>query len=88
MNPYEQITEGNIIKRTFSKDVESEELVWHRDRKDRVVKVIQSEGWKFQYDNDIPIEMNNGDTIVILKETFHRILKGNGDLVIEIEEFE
>ena len=88
MKPYEQVIEGNIIRRTFSEDVESEELVWHRDRKDRMVKVIQSDGWKFQYDNDIPIEMECGDSIVILKETFHRILKGKGDLVIEIEEFE
>jgi len=88
MKPYKEVTENNVIVRTFSKDVESEELVWHRDRKDRVVKITKSEGWKFQYDDDIPFELNSGDTIIIPKETFHRILKGSGDLVIEIEEFE
>jgi len=86
MNPYKQVTENDVIVRTFSEDVESEELVWHRDRKDRVVEVVQSNGWKFQMDNELPKTLKSGDVVEIPKETFHRVIKGEGNLIIKIKE--
>jgi len=86
MHPYKQVTENNVIVRTFSEDVESKELVWHRDRKDRVVEVVQSNGWKFQMDNELPKTLKSGDVVEIPKETFHRVIKGEGDLIIKIKE--
>jgi quercetin dioxygenase-like cupin family protein len=86
MNPYKEIIESNVIVRTFSKDVESEELVWHRDKNDRVVEVIQSNGWKFQMDNELPKTLKSGDVVEIPKETFHRVIKGEGNLIIKINE--
>lgn len=84
--PYLQHIENNIIERVFDKNIDSDELVWHKDKKDREVKVLQSNGWLFQMDNEIPKELKEGDTIFIPKEIFHRVIKGNGDLKIQIKE--
>ena len=57
MNPY--TNKGNI--RTFSKDVNPEELVWHQDREDRMIEVLEGEGWSIQKDNMLPRMMKPGD---------------------------
>ena len=56
MKPYKdkQLTETSKI-RVFKSDVDSGELQWHRDREDRLVEVIEGNGWKFQLDNQLPI---------------------------------
>lgn len=88
VKPYTETVEGNTRTRVLQENVDLYELVWHRDKKDRLVKVLQSDGWMFQYDNGLPFELIKDDLIVILKETYHRVIKGQGDLVIEINEFE
>lgn len=85
-NPYTQNIQNEIIQRTFDEAIDEMELVWHRDKKDRMVKVIQSEGWKFQMDNELPIELKRGTELFIPKEVYHRVIKGNGELKIEIKE--
>jgi quercetin dioxygenase-like cupin family protein len=72
--------------RTFSEDVDSSELVWHRDRNDRLVTVLEGEGWLFQRDNELPKRLSVGDEIFIEAFTYHRILKGSTKLKIKIEE--
>lgn len=86
MNPYKEVIESDVIVRTFSEGVESKELVWHKDKNDRVVEVIQSNGWKFQMDNELPKTLKSGNVVEIPKETFHRVIKGEGDLIIKIKE--
>jgi quercetin dioxygenase-like cupin family protein len=80
MNPYEN--KGNI--RTFSKDVDPMELVWHQDKEDRNVEVLEGEGWQFQKDNELPFELVKGDRIFITEGQVHRVLKGETDLKIKI----
>ena len=63
-----------------------EELVWHRDLRDRDVYVVQANGWQFQFDNEVPFEMQEGDTIHINKMDYHRIIKGHDRLVLKIKE--
>ena len=46
--PFEQIEKEGKLVRTFSTDVDSEELKWHQDLKDRKVTIIESNGWSFQ----------------------------------------
>ena len=75
----EQINENTFI-RVFSQDIHSHELVWHRDREDRIIQSIEPSNWKFQFDNKLPIELNR--TIFIPKETYHRLIKGSGELKI------
>ena len=72
--------------RTFSYDIDDAELIWHRDKKNRLVRVIKGSGWQFQYDNELPKPLDVGDSLYIEKDTYHRLIKGDGTLVLEIKE--
>ena len=72
------------ILRVFPADTKDHLLKWHQDPEDRLVTPILSNGWKFQYDNELPITMTNNIPIQIPKGKFHRIIKGNGELILEI----
>ena len=84
--PYSQTIDNGKLIREFSDNVEISDLVWHRDKRDRSVKVIKNNGWQLQYDNELPFVMEEGKTYLINKNVFHRILKGNSNLIIEITE--
>jgi hypothetical protein len=86
--PFEQIKKEGILVRTFSTDVEEDELKWHQDLKDRKVTIIESNGWSFQMENELPIKLENAKQIFIPKLAWHRVLKGHGNLIVEIEEFD
>ena len=80
----EQISK-NIFIRTFSEDVDEMDLIWHTDKENRVVNVLEGNGWKFQFDEELPIKMRKGKTISILKGRLHRVIKGNGILKINLQ---
>lgn len=84
--PFEQELINGKIKRTFSPDVESEELKWHQDQKDRKVTIIEDGGWSFQMEDSLPIKLSNAKQLSIPKFVWHRVIKGEGKLVVEIEE--
>ena len=85
--PYTDKVKGRFKIRTFESNTDSHELVWHRDNADRIVTVLEGNGWFFQMDNNIPYELEEGDVLNIPKMEYHRIYKaGNGNLVLEIEE--
>lgn len=87
VNPYEDIVfEEGYFLRTFDSNVEHDELIWHRDKYDREIRVMQGEGWQLQMDNELPIEMKKNKSYYIKAETYHRVIKGNNDLVLEIRE--
>jgi hypothetical protein len=86
--PFEQIEKEGKLVRTFSTDVDSEELMWHQDLKDRNVTVIEGNGWLFQMENELPIKLEDSKQIFIPKLAWHRVLKGNDRLIVEIEEFD
>lgn len=75
--PY--IEEGEI--RIFSADTQSKDLVWHKDREDRIIEPLHETDWKFQYDNEVPIEL---DRLFIDKGTYHRLIKGTGELKLKV----
>jgi hypothetical protein len=85
--PYKQIIIGgeNII-RTFNQDTKPEELVWHRDEKDRTVIIIEDTDWQFQFDNQLPLLLNKGMTLFIKAGEYHRVIKGTTSLTIRIKE--
>ena len=85
---FERDIYDNIFTRVFKESVEKEQLIWHKDKKDRVVKVIYGTGWKLQYDNQLPIELEPGQNYHIKKKEFHRLLKGSSELKLEIKEYE
>lgn len=81
----EKIISENRSVRLFESNTDSSELVWHRDREDRKITIHESNGWKIQYDNQLPIEMKKGDTFEIKAYEYHRVIKGEGRLVVEIK---
>lgn len=87
--PFSEQVKDNIKIRKFAADVDSAELVWHRDACDRTVKVIQSMGWYLQMDDELPVELVQGETYTIEKEKWHRVIRKNAasELVLEITEF-
>lgn len=84
--PFKQIHRGGKIIREFSRDVDSEELVWHRDHSDRIVKVISGSGWMLQMENQLPKPLSSGQTYHIPAKQYHRVIRGETGLVIEIRE--
>ena len=79
-----EVTEHYVLRK-FDKDVDVQELYWHRDDEDRTVEVVEcGEGWQFQHDNKLPLYLSEGDTIFIQRHDWHRVLKGSGDLIIKI----
>ena len=87
MKPYQQTIENGKIYRTFTPDVDTEELKWHQDSKDRKVTILEAGGWSFQMDDNLPNKLQNAEQIFIPKFAWHRVIKGNSELVVEIEEF-
>ena len=83
--PYSETKENGYIIREFSSSTSSFEFVWHRDKEDRIVEALHDTDWKFQLDNEPP-KILSKNKLFIPKETYHRIIKGTGDLVIEINE--
>ena len=87
-NDFEKSIYKNVFTRVFKESVKKEQLIWHKDRKDRVVKVIYGTGWKLQYDNELPFELEVGQNYYIKKENFHRLHRGNSELKLEIKEYD
>jgi quercetin dioxygenase-like cupin family protein len=73
-----------VFERTFDANTAASEFVWHRDDADRIVRVIQGSGWKFQADNALPVELHAGDEFYVGAFTYHRIIPGEHELVVEI----
>ena len=70
--------------RTFSYDIDDAELIWHRDKNTRTVEVLSGVDWKFQKDNELPLELKKGDRIFIAEGEIHRVIKGTTNLKIKI----
>ena len=80
MLPFKQTRlDENTVLRVFSEGVDDSELVWHRDHNDRLVEVVEGEGWKLQLENDIPREMAAGSRFFVPAGEYHRVIKGRGD---------
>jgi quercetin dioxygenase-like cupin family protein len=84
-NPYinTPITQTSVI-REFSSEVDPMELVWHQDKEDRTIEILEGEGWQLQRDNELPLVLQKGDIIFIPEYQVHRVIKGNTNLKIQI----
>ena len=64
MNPYtEEKIDTNTYLRTFSAKTPETDFIWHLDREDRVIEATHITDWFFQFDNELPISLNNSITI-------------------------
>ena len=86
MKPYKEKKVDDKYHRLFTENLQHDDLVWHKDREDRIIKSTQSTDWLIQLDNELPLELQKKDVIFIPKQTYHRVLKGKTNLVIKIEE--
>lgn len=80
--PFNEIEKDNKLFRIFSESTNSEEFKWHRDKENRIVKPIHKTDWLIQLDNELPKSIN--EDIFIPKGVYHRLIKGTGDLKIEL----
>jgi hypothetical protein len=71
------------VIRKFSEYSDSNEFKWHWDEEDRLIHMVHKTDWKLQLDNELPIQIKS--TIRISKGTWHRLIKGTGDLSIIVE---
>ena len=84
VKPYVNISiSEDKFTRIFDADVDPDELVWHRDKEDRIVESIGDTDWMLQLDNDIPTSLT--EKVSIPKNTYHRVIKGSGDLKVRIK---
>jgi len=83
--PYEnlEVTDEYIIRK-FPHDTEAEDLLWHRDRENRLIEHVSGTKWSFQYDNELPIPIEPNHYIDIPAGAWHRIHRGSDDLIIKI----
>ena len=86
--PFQQEIINNKIKRIFTPEVDSDELKWHQDLKNRKVTIIESGGWQFQMDDKLPNKLYDAEQFFIPKFVWHRVIKGSGKLIVEIEEMD
>ena len=83
MKPYQdELIQENTFIREFSIDTNQDDLVWHRDKSDRRVEVIEGYGWAIQYDNALPISIEPGDAFHIKANEYHRLHKGITNLKV------
>ena len=82
--PFEEEIIGESKIRTFDKNVLSEELVWHRDKEDRLVEVVEGDNWELQLDDELPVKLIPGKSYIIPEGVYHRVKRGNTDLKIKI----
>ena len=83
--PYKDIEVGdNYVIREFDEKIDPIELMWHRDNEDRVIEVLNTTDWKFQYDNQLPIPLKKNVSLKIARHDWHRVIKGTGNLRLKI----
>ncbi len=79
-NPYIDIEDIRI----FDVEQPNEEFVWHRDNEDRMIEVLNGDGWQFQPENSLPILLKPGIGFIIRKGEYHRLIKGVNNLEVRI----
>jgi hypothetical protein len=86
IKPYEDVILNlNVKERTFEENVTDVELLWHRDREDRTIEVIEGNNWKLQLDDELPVILEKNQKYFIPKGVYHRAIKGDGKLRIKIQ---
>ena len=81
--PYKETKiSDNTFIREFSQDTDSGEMMWHRDREDRIIESIGDTDWMIQLDDELPKKIEG--EVFIPMGIYHRLIKGTGDLKIKL----
>ena len=77
-----------LVKRIFNRNLNSKQLIWHRDKEDREIKLISGQEWYIQFENELPVLLEDTKTFKIKKNTWHRIInKSKCDLEILLRKY-
>lgn len=79
----EEIIGENLYIRTFDDLTTSEELIWHRDREDRIIESLNNSDWLIQLDNELPKPITS--QVFIPMGVYHRLIRGTGELKIKLK---
>ena len=81
--PYTDIIESDgTVSRLFPATTKPEALKWHMDDEDRIITVLEKTNWQFQFEDQLPVPLNK--PIFIRRHQWHRLIKGEGPLMISI----
>jgi hypothetical protein len=84
MSHFEQFANVRTIQNSV------EHFVWHRDKYDRIVRLVSGKDWYIQMEHELPKPINEHKTMFIEKEMWHRVLCTNDDvennLIISIKD--
>ena len=81
--PYTDIIESDdTVSRLFPATTKPEALKWHMDDEDRIITVLEKTNWRFQFEDQLPVPLNK--PIFIRRHQWHRLIKGEGPLMISI----
>lgn len=83
--PFDEKVGDNIRERTFSENVDEMDLKWHWDEQDRIVTPLHKTDWMLQFDNELPITLIEGKEYFIPVGVYHRVIKGSGDLKLQVK---
>ena len=87
MTPYTDIeTTDTYIIREFNENIDPIELMWHRDDENRTVEILEDTDWQLQLENCLPTSLK--EHIFIPKHHYHRLIKGDGTLLLKIYKHE
>ena len=84
--PFKETKNRDHLTRIFESNVDEMELVWHRDKEDRLVESIEQTDWMIQIDGELPKSLN--EKVFIPKEVYHRVIKGTGNLKVKIIKYQ
>jgi hypothetical protein len=82
MRPYKDVLIDDTLIREFDESIDPVELMWHRDNESRIIQSVENTDWKFQLENQLPIEIKG--EIFIPRGVWHRIIKGTGSVKVKI----
>jgi hypothetical protein len=73
--------EGDVT-RLFYERVNPQKLKWHMDDEDRIIQALHKNNWQFQLEDQLPVPLNK--PIFIERHQWHRLIKGDGSLMIKV----
>lgn len=82
--PYYEKSDDGYFIRTFDVNTKSEELKWHFDDENRIIIPLSGANWQIQIDESLPMDLVIGKEYFIPVDVYHRIIKGDGDLIIKL----
>ena len=84
--PYRDLEIGpGYVIREFDQDIDPIELLWHRDDEQRLIEVLEcGPGWQLQMEDALPQNLEPNTSIFILRHQWHRVIKGQGKLLLKI----